>query len=296
MLRIVLLIATNLAVVLLASITLSLLGVGPYLTRTGLDYGSLVTFGLVYGFAGAFFSLAISKWMAKRTMGVEVIDTPRDEREAWLLATVERLARQANIGMPEVGIFDSPSPNAFATGARRDHSLVAVSTGLLAQMNRAEVEAVLGHEITHVANGDMVTLTLVQGVVNAFVFVLSQIVARVVDMALRRDDDEGGRGPGIGYFITNFVAQIIFGLLGSMVVMWFSRRREFRADAGGAQLAGRQSRSGARQELQRIETGALPESMAAFGVAGDDRSVGLKRLFMSHPPLEERIAALRATG
>lgn len=296
MLRIVLLIATNLAVVLLASITLSLLGVGPYLTRSGLDYGSLVTFGIVYGFAGAFFSLAISKWMAKRTMGVQVIQSPRDEREAWLLSTVERLARQANIGMPEVGIFDSPSPNAFATGARRNHSLVAVSTGLLAQMNRAEVEAVLGHEITHVANGDMVTLTLVQGVVNAFVFVLSQIVARVVDMALRRDDDEGDRGPGIGYYITNIVAQIVFGLLGSMVVMWFSRRREFRADAGGAQLAGRQSMIGALQELKRIETGALPEAMAAFGVAGDDRSAGLKRLFMSHPPLEERIAALRAAA
>jgi heat shock protein HtpX len=295
MLRIVLLIATNLAVVLLASITLSLLGVGPWLSRAGIDYGSLVAFGLVFGFGGAFFSLAISKWSAKRMMGVQVIETPRDEREAWLVSTVQRLANGANIGMPEVGIFDSPAPNAFATGARRDHALVAVSTGLLAQMSRSEVEAVLGHEVTHVANGDMITMTLLQGVINSFVFVLSRVIGNLVDRFVLRNSDEEYRGPGIGYWVTTLIAELVLTLLGSMIVMWFSRRREFRADAGGAHLAGRPSMIGALQELQRIESDALPQNMAAFGIAGDDRKSGLRRLFMSHPPLEERIAALRAT-
>ena len=295
MLRVLLLIATNLAVVLFASITLSILGVGPWLTRTGIDYGSLLAFGLVFGFVGAFFSLAISKWTAKRFMGVEVIQSPRDEREAWLVNTVERHAAAANIGMPEVGIFDSPAPNAFATGARRNHALVAVSTGLLAQMNRSEVEAVLGHEISHVANGDMITMTLLQGVINAFVFVLSRVIGNLVDRYVLRGDDEEYRGPGIGYWITTWIAELVLTLLGSMVVMWFSRRREFRADAGGAQLAGRGSMIGALEALKRIETGALPQNMAAFGIAGDDKVSGLRRLFMSHPPLDERIAALRAT-
>ena len=295
MLRVLLLIATNLAVVLLASITLSLLGVGPWLTRAGLEFGPLVAFGLVFGFAGAFFSLAISKWSAKHMMGVEVIESARDEREAWLVATVQRLAASANIGMPEVGIFDSPTPNAFATGARRNHALVAVSSGLLAQMNRSEVEAVLGHEISHVANGDMITMTLLQGVINAFVFVLSRVIGNLVDRYVLRGDDEEYRGPGIGYWITTWIAELVLTLLGSMVVMWFSRRREFRADAGGAQLAGRGSMIGALEALKRIETGALPQNMAAFGIAGDDKVSGLRRLFMSHPPLDERIAALRAT-
>ncbi len=294
MLRVLLLIATNLAVVLLASITLSILGVGPWLSRAGIEYGSLIAFGLVFGFAGAFFSLAISKWSAKRLMGVEVIQAPRDEREAWLVSTVQRLATTANIGMPEVGIFDSPAPNAFATGARRDHALVAVSTGLLAQMNRSQVEAVLGHEVTHVANGDMITMTLLQGVINAFVFVLSRIVGNLVDRYVLRSDDQEYRGPGIGYWVTTWIAELVLTLLGSMIVMWFSRRREFRADAGGAHLAGRGSMIAALEELKRIETGELPQSMAAFGIAGGDRAGGLRRLFMSHPPLDERIAALRA--
>jgi heat shock protein HtpX len=294
MLRVLLLIATNLAVVLLASITLSLLGVGPWLSRAGIEYGSLVAYGLVFGFAGAFFSLAISKWSAKRLMGVEVIQAPRDEREAWLVSTVQRLASAANIGTPEVGIFDSPAPNAFATGARRDHALVAVSTGLLAQMNRSEVEAVLGHEITHVANGDMITMTLLQGVINSFVFVLSRIIGNLVDRYVLRSNDDEYRGPGIGYWVTTWIAELVLTLLGSMIVMWYSRRREFRADAGGAQLAGRGSMIAALEGLKRIETGELPQSMAAFGIAGGDRASGLRQLFMSHPPLDERIAALRS--
>jgi heat shock protein HtpX len=293
MLRVLLLIATNLAVVLLASITLSLLGVGPWLGRAGIEYGSLVAYGLVFGFAGAFFSLAISKWSAKRLMGVEVIQTPRDEREAWLVSTVQRLASTANIGPPDVGIFDSPAPNAFATGARRDHALVAVSTGLLAQMSRSEVEAVLGHEISHVANGDMITMTLLQGVINAFVFVLARIIGNLVDRFVLRNEDEEYRGPGIGYWVTTWIAELVLTLLGSMIVMWFSRRREFRADAGGAHLAGRGAMIAALEGLKRIETGELPQSMAAFGIAGGDRAGGLRRLFMSHPPLDERIAALR---
>ena len=292
--RVLLLIATNLAVVILATITLNLLGVGPWLTHAGLQYGSLVAFGLVFGFGGAFFSLAISKWSAKHMMGVEVIASPRDEREQWLVATVARLAAAANLGMPEVGIFDSPAPNAFATGASRNHALVAVSTGLLAQMNRAEVEAVLGHEITHVANGDMVTLTLVQGTVNAFAFVLSRIVGSLVDAALSRGDGEERRGPGIGFWVGSMIAQIVLTFLGSMIVMWFSRRREFRADAGGAHLAGRASMIAALEELKRVESGGLPPKLEAMGIAGDDQVSGLRRLLMSHPPLDERIAALRA--
>jgi heat shock protein HtpX len=291
--RVLLLIATNLAVVVLASITLSLLGVGPWLSRTGLDYGSLVITGLVFGFGGAFFSLAISKWSAKHMMGVQVITTPRDEREAWLQSTVARLASSANIGMPEVGIFESDAPNAFATGATRNHALVAVSTGLLVQMNRAEVEAVLGHEITHVSNGDMVTLTLVQGVVNTFAFVLSRIIGTLVDSALSRGDNEERRGPGIGFMLGTLVSHVILTFLGSLVVMWFSRRREFRADAGGARLAGRQSMIAALQELERVESGALPPKLEAMGIAGGGRVGGLRRLMMSHPPLDERIEALR---
>jgi heat shock protein HtpX len=293
MLRVLLLIATNLAVVLLASITLSLLGIGPWLTRAGIDYGSLIAFGLVFGFAGAFFSLAISKWSAKRLMGVQVIESARDERDAWLVSTVQRLASAANIGMPEVGIFDDPSPNAFATGARRDHALVAVSTGLLAQMNRSEVEAVLGHEITHVANGDMVTLTLIQGVVNTFVIFLSRIIGSIVDRALSRDDDRGGGG--IGYFVAVMASQLVLGMFASMIVMAFSRWREYRADAGGARLAGRENMINALQRLQSVQDSGLPAQMVASGISGGVGS-GLARLFMSHPPIPERIAALRAAG
>ncbi|MEI8296988.1 MAG: protease HtpX [Pseudomonadota bacterium] len=291
--RVLLLIATNLAVVILASITLNLLGVGPWLSHAGLDYGSLVITGLVFGFGGAFFSLAISKWSAKHMMGVQLITSPRDEREAWLLSTVTRLAAAANIGTPEVGIFESEAPNAFATGATRNHALVAVSTGLLAQMGRAEVEAVLGHEITHVANGDMVTLTLVQGVVNTFAFVLSRVIGSIIDSALSRGENNERRGPGIGFWVGSLVAQVILTFLGSLVVMWFSRRREFRADAGGAHLAGRQSMIAALQALKRGESGALPQKLEAMGIAGDERVGGLRRLMMSHPPLDERIEALR---
>jgi heat shock protein HtpX len=291
MLRILLLVGTNFAVLLLASVTLNLLGVGPWLNAQGIDFGSLLVFGAVIGFGGAFFSLAISKWVAKRTMGVVVIATPRDDTEAWLLATVGREAQKAGIGMPEVGVFDSPEPNAFATGASRNHALVAVSSGLLARMGRAEAEAVLGHEVTHVANGDMVTMTLIQGVVNTFVFVLARVIGYLIDRFVFRGGDSRGRGPA--FFITTILAQIVLGLLANMVVMWFSRRREFRADAGGATLASRNGMIGALEALQRVESPGLPSTLQAFGIKGTDRPSGLQRLFMSHPPLAERIEALR---
>ncbi len=289
--RVLLLIATNFAVLLLATVVLNLLGVGPWLTAHGIQFGPLLTIGAVIGFGGALFSLAISKWSAKHMMGVEVIEAPRNETEAWLVATVRHHAEAAGIGMPEVGVFDSPEPNAFATGASRNHALVAVSTGLLARMSRAQAEAVMGHEITHVANGDMVTLTLIQGVVNTFVFVLSRVIGELVDrFVFRRDEDE--RGPGIGMFVTTMVAQIVLGLLATMIVMWFSRRREFRADAGGARLAGRGSMIGALEALKRVQSEGLPEGMQAFGIKGPDRLSGFRVLFMSHPPLDARIAAL----
>jgi heat shock protein HtpX len=289
--RILLFLATNFAVLLLATITLNLLGVGPWLTAQGIQLGPLLVFGAVLGFGGAFFSLAISKWMAKRTMGVEVITTPRNDTEAWLVETVRREASAAGIAMPEVGIFDSPQPNAFATGARRDAALVAVSTGLLASMRRPEAEAVLGHEVTHVANGDMITLTLIQGVVNTFVFVFSRVIGNLVDRVLFRGD--GARGPGPAFFVTTLIAQVVLSFLATMIVMWFSRRREFRADAGGATLGSRSGMIGALQALKRVETEGLPANMQAFGIAGPDRVSALRRLFMSHPPLDERIAALQ---
>ncbi len=287
--RVLLLIATNFAILLLASVTLNLLGIGPWLTANGIQFGPLLVFGAVLGFGGAFFSLAISKWMAKRTMGVRVIEQPANETETWLVNTVRREAQAAGIGSPEVGIFDSPEPNAFATGASRNHALVAVSTGLLQRMTREQAAAVMGHEITHVANGDMVTLTLIQGVVNTFVFVLARVIGSLVDRML----SPNGKGRGLGFFLGTLVAQIVLSLLATMVVMWFSRRREFRADAGGAQLAGRPAMIGALEALGRVESPGLPEGMQAFGIKGADRVSGLKRLFLSHPPLEERIAALR---
>jgi len=290
MLRIFLLLATNFAILLLATITLNLLGIGPWLSARGIQYGPLLVFGAVIGFGGAFFSLAISKWMAKRTMGVEVITTPRNDTEAWLVATVKRLADGAGIGMPEVGIFESPEPNAFATGARRDAALVAVSSGLLARMGRTEAEAVLGHEVTHVANGDMITLTLIQGVVNTFVFVFARVIGNLVDKAISGDRE---RGPGVAFYVATFVSQIVLSFLATMIVMWFSRRREFRADAGGAKLGSRNGMIGALEALKRVQHEGLPEGMQAFGIAGPDRLSGLKRLFMSHPPLDERIAALQ---
>ena len=289
--RIFLFLATNIAILLVLSVTLRLLGVDRILDEqgTGLDIGNLLVFSAVLGFAGSLISLAISKWTAKRSMGVQVIEQPRTADEQSLVDTVRRQAQAAGIGMPEVGVFDSPDMNAFATGARRNHALVAVSTGLLRGMSRQEAEAVLGHEVSHVANGDMVTLTLIQGVVNTFVIFLSRVVGYVVDRVVFKTE----RGHGPAFMITTIIAQLVLGVLASMIVMWFSRQREFRADAGGANLAGRQSMIGALQRLQQAHPHPLPDKMAAFGISGT-LGHGLKRLFMTHPPLEERIAALRS--
>jgi len=290
--RVALFVLTNLAILIVLSISVRLLGVDRFLTAQGINYTMLLAFAAVIGFAGSFISLALSKWMAKSSTGAMVIEQPRNSTEQWLLETVRRQARQAGIGMPEVAVYDSPDINAFATGMNRNNALVAVSTGLLTNMNQTEAEAVLGHEITHVANGDMVTLTLIQGVVNTFVIFLARIAGFVVDSFLRRDNDSSG--PGIGYWVTSIIAEIVLGILASMIVMWFSRQREFRADAGGARLAGREKMIAALEALKRAhEPAALPNQMAAFGINGGIGS-GLKRLFMSHPPLDERIAALRA--
>jgi len=288
--RIVLLIGTNLAVIALLTVVIQLFGIDEWFAQRGQDYESLLVFAAIFGFGGAFFSLLISKWMAKMAMRVHVIEQPGNEVEQWLVSTVHRHAQKAGIGMPEVGVFDSPDPNAFATGASRNSSLVAVSTGLLRNMRRDEVEAVLGHEIAHVANGDMVTLTLIQGVLNTFVIFLARVIGGVVDAATRGNGDN--RGQGIGYFMTVMVAQIFLGLAASVIVAWFSRRREFRADAGGAELAGTRSMIGALEALKRAHSPSrLPESLAAFGINGE-RVGALQKLFMSHPPLDERIAAL----
>ena len=288
--RIFLFLATNLAVMVVLSIVLRVTGLDRWLGAYGGSYSGMLAGAALFGFGGALISLALSKWMAKRAMGVQVIEHPANANEQWLVSTVQALASQAGIGMPEVGVFDSPQPNAFATGARRDAALVAVSSGLLQSMSRTEVEAVLGHEITHVANGDMVTLTLIQGVVNTFVIFLSRIVGNIVDRSLARDGE--GRG-GIGYFVTVMVMQMVLGILASMIVMWFSRRREFRADAGGARLAGRGNMISALERLKVAHGPPLPTQLAAFGIGGGP-GTGVQRLFMSHPPLEERIAALRA--
>ncbi len=289
--RIALFIATNVAVLVVLTIAMQLLGIESLLNEQGtqLDLQALLIFSAVIGFAGSFISLAISKWSAKRLTGARVITNPRNETERWLVNTVTRQAQTAGIGTPEVAIYDSPDINAFATGANRNNSLVAVSTGLLGRLSRGELEAVLGHEVSHVANGDMVTLTLIQGVVNTFVIFFSRIIGFLVDRLIFRTE----RGYGPGFFIASIVAQIVLGILASTIVMWFSRRREFRADQGGAQLAGRQNMINALERLRRAhEPSALPESMRAMGISSS-RAVGLKRLFMSHPPLEERIAALK---
>jgi len=289
--RVGLFIITNLAIVLVLSIVLSLLGVGRILDESGvgLDMRNLIIFAAVFGFGGSFISLAISKWTAKRLTGAKVITSPRDEAEAWLVETVKNQARVAGIGMPEVAIYDAPDVNAFATGARRDHALVAVSTGLLRSMSRDEAEAVLAHEVSHVANGDMITLALIQGVVNTFVIVLSRVVGHFVDRVIFKT--EQGHGPG--FYIVSILAQIVFGILASTIVFWFSRQREFRADAGGARLAGREKMVAALEKLQRsVNQPHLPDQMAAFGISGGIGH-GIKRLFMTHPPLEERIAALK---
>ncbi|HUW37888.1 MAG TPA: protease HtpX [Rhodocyclaceae bacterium] len=290
--RIFLFLATNLAIVVVLSLSLRLLGVEPYLTQQGLNPGSLLVFAAVMGMGGSFISLAISKWTAKRMTGAQVIESPATSTELWLVETVRRQAQAAGIGMPEVAIYDSPDINAFATGMSRNKALVAVSTGLLQHMSRDEAQAVLGHEISHVANGDMVTLALIQGVVNTFVIFLSRVIGHAVDRIVFKSERE--HGPA--YFVTYIVAELVLGVLASIIVMWFSRRREFRADRGGAELAGRGSMIAALRKLKLAqELPHLPEKMAAFGISGG-QGFGLKRLFMTHPPLDERIAALEQSG
>ncbi|WP_420477068.1 protease HtpX [Noviherbaspirillum sp. ST9] len=288
--RIVLFLATNLAVVLVMSVVLSLLGVNRYLTANGLNLGMLMMYSLVVGFTGAIISLLMSKQMAKWSTGAHVIDAPSTSTELWLVDTVKRLADRAGIAMPEVAVYEG-EPNAFATGAFKNSALVAVSTGLLQNMTREEVEAVLGHEIAHVANGDMVTLTLIQGVVNTFVVFLARVVGYMIDRTVLRNNDD--RGPGIGYMVTVFVCEIVFGILASMIVAWFSRYREFRADAGSAKLLGNpQQMVKALARLGGLEPPeSMPQNFKSFGINGG-RS-GFAALFSSHPPIEERIAALR---
>jgi heat shock protein HtpX len=290
MLRIALFLMTNLAVILVASITLSLLGVGSYMTAQGLDFGNLLIFCLIFGMAGSVVSLLLSKFMAKRAMRVQLIETPQNADQQWLHSTVAKLAQKANIGMPEVGVFDSPAPNAFATGWNKNNALVAVSTGLLQQMNQEEVEAVLGHEIGHVANGDMITLALIQGVVNAFVMFFARIIGNFVDKAILKNQG----GPGLGFYISTFVAEMILGILASTIVFWFSRRREFRADQAGADLVSPAAMISALQRLQAQygQPSDMPGEMVAFGISGELKH-SMAGLFMSHPPLERRIAALR---
>ena len=287
--RVFLFLATNLAVVLVLSVVARLLGIDRYLDAQGGNLTGLLIFAALFGFGGSIISLLISKWMAKRSMGVQVIVQPANATEQWLVDTVRAHAERAGIGMPEVGIFDSPQPNAFATGARRDASLVAVSTGLLRNMRQNEVDAVIGHEISHVANGDMITLTLIQGVVNTFVIFFSRIIGNLIDRAVFRSE----RGGGPAYFITVIVTQMVLGVLANTIVMWFSRYREFRADAGGAKLAGAGNMIAALERLKAGSNEPLPAQMNAFGISGGVGG-GLKRLFSSHPPLDERIAALRS--
>ena len=288
--RIVLFVLTNLAVVLVLGIVASLLGVNRYLTANGLDLSALLGFALIMGFGGAFISLLMSKPIAKWSTGAQVITQPQSPDETWLVDTVSRLAQRAGIAMPEVAIYEG-EPNAFATGAFKNSSLVAVSTGLLEGMTREEIEAVLGHEVAHIANGDMVTMTLIQGVLNTFVIFLSRVVGYAVDSFLRKNDEESS-GPGIAYYVTSFVLDLVFGIVASMIVAWFSRQREFRADEGSADLLGRkQPMINALHRLGAMQPGALPQSVAAFGIVS-----GVGKLFASHPPLEERIAALESRG
>jgi len=286
--RIFLLLVTNLAVLAVLTIVAHLIGLDRWLQVRGSSLGALLVLAAVFGFGGAFVSLLMSKWMARTAMGVRIIQQPATPSEQWLLDTVARLAHAAGVGMPEVGVFQSPQPNAFATGYRRDAALVAVSTGLLAAMSAEEVEAVLGHELTHVANGDMVTLTLIQGVVNTFVIFLSRIIGNLVDRTLFRSED--GRGPA--YFLSVIASQILLGILANMIVMAFSRWREFRADRGGAHLAGVPNMIAALEALKRSHEPLPAQQFASFGITGPV-SRGIQRLFMSHPPLDERIAALR---
>jgi len=292
--RVFLFLATNLAIILVLSITLRLFGFQGFLDAKGVDLNlnALLVFAAVFGFGGSFLSLAISKWTAKRFTGARVIEQPANSTEQWLLATVKRQANKAGIAMPEVAIYNAPDVNAFATGMSRNKALVAVSSGLLNAMNEDEAEAVLGHEISHVANGDMVTLALIQGVVNTFVIFLSRIIGHVVDRVVFKVE----RGHGPAFWITAIVAEMVLGILASIIVMWFSRQREFRADAGGANLAGSRKMIAALERLkQGVDQPHLPDQLAAFGISGGIGQ-GLQRLFMSHPPLEERIARLQTRG
>ena len=294
MLRIALFLLTNLAIVLVASITLSLLGFEGYLASNGVDLNlsSLLVFCFIFGMAGSVVSLLLSKTMAKMGTGTQIIESPRNADEQWLVATVAELAKDAGIGMPEVGIFQSQTSNAFATGWDRNNALVAVSTGLLSRFSRDEARAVMAHEVGHVANGDMITLTLIQGIVNTFVMFFSRVIGHTIDRAVFKTE----RGHGPAFYITTFVAEIILGILASIIVFWFSRQREFRADQAGAQLAGAPAMIGALERL-RAEQGTpseLPDSMVAFGIRTGGNT--MMRLFMTHPPLEERIAALKAAA
>ncbi len=290
--RVGLFLATNFAILAVLSISMRVLGIDQMLAAEGIatNLNGLLIMAAIIGFGGSFFSLAISKWMAKRSMGVQLIEQPRNNTESWLLATVERQAQRAGIGMPEVGIFDSPQPNAFATGMSKNNALVAVSSGLLQSMSADEVEAVLGHEVSHVANGDMVTMGLLQGVLNTFVIFLSRVIGTAVDRIVFKNE----RGFGVGYFVVSIVAELILGVFAAMIAAWFSRRREFRADAGGADLAGRQKMINALRRLQQGQQAEteMPGELAAFGINGGLKT-GLMQLLMSHPPLEKRIAALQ---
>lgn len=286
--RIIYFLATNLAIMLVLSFTMRVLGVEPYLNANGLDLGNLLAFAAIMGFGGAFISLAISKWTAKRMSGAVVIEEPRTQTEIWLMKTVRQQADAVGIKMPEVAVFDSPEVNAFATGMTKNSSLVAVSSGLLNAMSKDEAEAVLAHEMSHIANGDMVTLTLIQGVVNTFVMFFSRVIGYVVDKVVFKTE----RGTGPAFFVTMIIAELVLGVLASMIVMWFSRQREFRADAGAAKLSSRSKMIAALERLQaQHEPSVLPKQMAAFGTSGGG---GFTKLFSSHPGLDERIAALRA--
>ncbi len=289
MMRILLFFATNIGVLLVLSVTLRLLGIDSYMTAQGLNYQSLLVFASVMGFGGAFVSLAISKWSAKRMTGARVITDPSTQTERWLVQSVQRQAQAADIPMPEVAIYDAPEVNAFATGMSRRSSLVAVSTGLLHKMTPDEAEAVLAHEVSHIANGDMVTLALIQGVVNTFVLFLSRVIGNLVDKVIFKS--EHGHGPA--FWVTTIIAEIVLGILATVIVMWFSRQREYRADAGGASLAGRQKMIAALERLKaQQQEPQLPDEMRAFGIAGGGR--GIMQWLTSHPPLEDRISALRA--
>jgi heat shock protein HtpX len=288
--RIGLFLLTNIAVLAVAMITLNLLGVGSYMQGTSLDLGNLFAFALVFGFAGSFISLAMSKWMAKMATGAKVIEEPRTQDERWLLETVHRQAQKAGIKTPEVAIYDAPEPNAFATGMTKNKSMVAVSTGLMRAMTQNEVEAVLGHEVAHIANGDMVTMALLQGVLNTFVIFFAKIAAFIVDRMILKNE-EGGHS--LAFIVVDIVAQILLGILASIIAMWFSRYREFHADKGGAYLAGKENMIAALQRLQTMQPGQLPDQMAAFGISAAPSKFG--DLFRSHPPLEDRIASLQNT-